>query len=191
VLLRTGQVDVAIETAEKNLKAIESSGAETLVTACPGCFMTMSRDYPRILKENIGEEIKIVHITQFLASKLKEVEFKPFDGTHTVTYHDPCHLGRHGGVIEEPRKILKAIPNLQYIELERSRMNSFCCGSGGGVKAGFPEKSIKVANERLREIKEAGANAIVTVCPFCEKNFKDATDEIEVIDLVELVNRLL
>ncbi len=191
VLLRTGQRDVAIETAEKNLKAIDSTGAQTLITACPGCFMTMSKDYPRVLKSGMNDDLKIMHITQFLAQKLKEIEFKPFKGNHVVAYHDPCHLGRHGGVIEEPRKILRAIPDLKYVELERSKMNSFCCGSGGGVKAGFPDKSIKVANERIREIKECGANAIVTVCPFCERNFRDATNEIEVIDLVDLVNKLL
>jgi Fe-S oxidoreductase len=122
----------------------------------------------------------------------------------TVTYHDPCHLGRRSnvytpgkaimGIYDAPRNVLKAIPGLQLAEMYRIKEYGWCCGAGGGVKEAYPEFSNWTATERILEAKSTGAKALVTACSWCERNFLDAmgeTKEIEVVDIVELVKRAL
>jgi Fe-S oxidoreductase len=94
-----------------------------------------------------------------------------------VTYHDPCHLGRHlgeNGLYDAPRDVLRAVPGLELVEMTRIRENAWCCGAGAGVSQSDPDYAMWTANERLREAKGTGATALVTSCGWCEKNFKDA-----------------
>jgi heterodisulfide reductase subunit D len=109
----------------------------------------------------------------------------------TVTWHDPCHIGRHCGIYEEPRNILKAIPGIKLVEMERIKDQAWCCGAGGGVKAAFPELAGKISKERLEEAGETGAQALVTCCPYCEQNFRDSLeteeDGLRIYDLTDLV----
>ena len=122
-----------------------------------------------------------------------------------VTYHDPCHLGRRSkpyvpgepidGIYEPPRDILKAIPGLELVEMERIKEYAWCCGAGGGVKEAYPDFALWTAGERMEEAKAAGAEAIVTACPWCERNYIDAINErgeaIKVYDIVELVQQAI
>jgi Fe-S oxidoreductase len=110
------------------------------------------------------------------------------------TYHDPCYLGRHNGIYDAPRKLLRAIPGLNLVEMERSRDRSFCCG-GGDVMLWheIEQEEMRMAEKRIQMAKEAGANVIVTACPFCYIHFEDAIktggmeDEMRVVDLMGLL----
>ena len=131
-----------------------------------------------------------------LAGKLDkgEIEYKnPQD--LVVTYHDPCHLGRHMKVYEEPRNLLKSIPGIKLVEMDAIRENAFCCGAGGGVKITFPDVALGSAEYRVTQAKETGAEQIVSICPFCKTNIQDAIDNskdtIKFTDLMELIDKTL
>ena len=110
-----------------------------------------------------------------------------------MTYHDPCHTGRHVGLYEEPREILKKIANLT--EMKAIKQSANCCGAGGGVKKGFPELALEIAKSRLQEAEETGAEIVVSICPFCYRNLADAIAEtgssLKMVDLMELVEQAL
>ena len=112
----------------------------------------------------------------------------------TVTYHDPCHLGRHMDMYEIPREVYKKIPGIKLVEMQRNRENAWCCGAGGGVKIGYPEWSVEVSKERLEEAKETGASIVSSICPFCRTNLSDANQKyklgLDVIDLLEILDTL-
>ena len=125
-----------------------------------------------------------------------EIAFKEVEGeTVKVTYHDPCHLGRHMNLYEEPREIISNIPGIELVEMKRNRNNAWCCGAGGGVKSQFPELSIDISKERVREAIETGADVLLTSCPFCVGNLQDALnqmssevqDKIVVVDIIDFI----
>ncbi len=181
VLIRTGQVEAAKELVAHNVEEIKRSGAKTIVFTCPGCLKTFEKNYP-----DMG--VELVHSTQFLLRQgnmnLKKEDLK-------AAYHDPCHLGRDLGIYEEPRAVLSEVADIKVMKREKEQ--AWCCGSGGGVKSAFDDFALWSATERLKEAKEAGAEALVSACPFCKRNLKEAAEkeEIEVYDVVELVNRCL
>jgi heterodisulfide reductase subunit D len=163
VMLRMG--DPEFERVFKhNIDLFNSLGIEALVTSCAGCFKTISEDYPKVGKLNF----EVMHTIQYLTRLLDrgELKFKqPVE--KVVTYHDPCHLGRASGVYDEPRRIMEAIPGLELVEMPRNREYSRCCGAGGGLKAGYPDIQNKMAQERVREAMDTGAEELVSCCPFC------------------------
>jgi heterodisulfide reductase subunit D len=112
-----------------------------------------------------------------------------------VTYHDPCHLGRYCELYEVPRRILEAIPGLELVEMPRNRDKAWCCGAGAGVKTNYPDFAAWVAEQRLEEAKETGAEALVTACPFCEGNLSDTSQSMEsgmdVYDVTDLLIKSL
>ena len=120
------------------------------------------------------------------------MNFRRFD--LKVTYHDPCHLGRHAEVYDAPREILKAVPGLKLIEMKNSRELSRCCGGGAGVKTAYPKISSKAAIRRLKEAEKTGAEILVTTCPFCVQTLNDAAkatgSDIEILELSVLLDRL-
>jgi len=181
VLLRTGQVGDAKELMEHNVEEIKNSGAKTVVFTCPGCLMTFEKNYPDMA-------VKLVHSSQFL-TRLENMKVKKLG--MDVAYHDPCHLGRDLGIYEEPRAVLKEVADVK--EMKRERELAWCCGSGGGVKSAYDDFALWSAGERIKEAKEAGADALVSACPFCKRNLKEAgeKEEMKVYDVVELVNRSL
>ena len=181
VLFRTGQVEAANELVAHNVEAIKKSGAKTVVFTCPGCMKTFEKNYP-----DMG--VELVHSTQFL-TRLGTMNLKKED--LKAAYHDPCHLGRDLGIYEEPRAVLNEV--VAVTEMKREKEQAWCCGSGGGVKSAFDEFALWSATERLKEAKEAGAEALVSACPFCKRNLKEAAEkeELDVYDVVELVNRCL
>ncbi|MDI6810076.1 MAG: heterodisulfide reductase-related iron-sulfur binding cluster [archaeon] len=179
VLLRTGQIEAAKELMEHNIEAIKRSGANTVVFTCPGCLNTIEKDYP-----DMG--VELVHSTQFL-TRLGNMKVKRLD--MKVAYHDPCHLGRDLGIYDAPRTVLKEVADVK--EMKREREQAWCCGSGGGVKSAFDEFALWSAVERIKEAKEAGAEALVSACPFCKRGLREAGEKegMKVYDVVELVNK--
>jgi Fe-S oxidoreductase len=139
------------------------------------------------------------HMVEYLDQLLKDNKLKFTKKVPLkVTYHDPCHLGRHlgdDGVYEPPRDVLKKIPGIELVEMERNRENAWCCGAGAGVSQANPDLALWTANERLKEAKATGAGALVTSCPWCERNFRDAVKEfgedIEIYDIAELARKAL
>ena len=125
-----------------------------------------------------------------------KIKFYPVDGEKNVyTYHDPCYLGRHNQVYEDPRAVLDAIPGLKRVEMNRSRDRSFCCGGGGLMLFYEPKEDQRMGVVRVRMAAEAGANVMVTACPFCMVNIEDAIKvaglegKMTAIDLTELVDQ--
>ena len=171
-LLRTG-FDAA-RFVDENSRQIEETEAKTVITGCAGCYTT--------LKKNYAKQFEVVSVSEFLAEHISELALKPLD--LTVTYHDPCHLGRHNKIYEQPRLLIEAICHLK--EMKATRKDARCCGGGGGVRAGYRDLSLQMARRRLQDVPE-GVDYIITSCPLCVRNLRDAGAGEKVIDLVDLV----
>lgn len=187
VLLRMGDKEFE-RIAGQNIEQFNSLGIQYLVTSCSGCFKTISEDYAKVGKLNF----EVLHVAQFLSRMMAEgrVQFKKALDMK-VTYHDPCHLGRASGVYAEPRHIIKSLPGVELVEMERIYHNSRCCGAGGGLKAGYPEIQQKMTIERIQEAERTGATELVSACPFCYQGLQIGITALKspivMRDLTELV----
>lgn len=185
VLQRIGVAEKEVEDLwEKNVQNIRSLGVETVVFSCAGCYRMFKEEYPK--RFDLGFEV--LHITEYLAGR--KLDLGPYKGV--ITYHDPCHLGRHCHVYEAPRKVLASIPDAELREMPRNRETAACCGGGGGVRSAYPDLSKAIAGRRVEEA--SFADLLVTTCPFCVNNLKAGAEGMkapEIIDLVQLVDRLL
>jgi len=188
VFFRTGVWDMAEELAKHNLEALKAAGAKKVVIHCAGCYRTIAKDYAELFGEL---PFKVVNAVELIRDFMKEGKLKLKKLDTKVTYHDPCHLGRHMKIYDAPREILEMMPGVQLVEMKRIKEASWCCGAGGGVKSGFPELAVDIAKDRIKEAEETGADYLVTACPFCVKNLQDAAEalnsKIKVLDIVELV----
>lgn len=185
VLQRIGVDEEEVEKLwKRNVEMVRSLGVEKVVFSCAGCYRMFKEEYPK--RFELGFEVQ--HITEYLAGK--DLKLRPFKGV--VTYHDPCHLGRHCHVYEEPRKVLAMIPGIDLREMPRNRDTAACCGGGGGVRSAYPDLSKAIAQRRVDEA--SFADMLVTTCPFCVNNLKAGAEgrkSPEIVDLVQLVDRLL
>lgn len=191
-MIRTGQLSIVKDYMNYNIAQIKNAGAKKVITSCAGCYKTLINDF-----ERFGEEmgLEIYHSLELVKQLLDKKKLKFKSGYNkTVTYHDPCHLGRHMGIYELPREIYKQIPDLKLVEMKRNRNFSWCCGAGGGVKIGYPDWAIEISKERLEEAKETGATVITSTCPFCKTNLTDANSaynfDFEVLDLMEILDKV-
>ncbi|MHA2288683.1 MAG: (Fe-S)-binding protein [Promethearchaeota archaeon] len=188
--LRTGDYKAFDSVAQKNYELFKKSGVKTIVTSCSGCYRTLKLDYEDKFKE-LG--IEVLHTVEFLNEIINEKNVQLKNLGVNVTYHDPCHSGRHVGLYEAPREILKKIANLK--EMRAIKQSANCCGAGGGVKKGFPELALKIASSRIKEAEETGAEFVVSICPFCYRNLTDAITKtgsnLKMVDLMELVEQAL
>ncbi len=175
---------------DHNTDAIKTSGAKRIITADPHAYNALKHDYKDIPP--------VEHISQLIAREVAagNIEFNPVENKDNVyAYHDPCYLGRHNQVYDEPRSVLDAIPGLQRVEMEKSRDRSFCCGGGGLMLFYEPKEEQRMGVLRVRMAAEAGANVVVTACPFCMVNIEDAIKvaglegKMSVMDLTELVDQ--
>jgi Fe-S oxidoreductase len=184
---RFGEEMLFQKLREENTEAIAESGVKRIVTADPHAYNALSKDYQGLPP--------VEHISQTLQKALATggLRFKPVTEPGLVfTYHDPCYLGRHNGLYEAPRQVLDAIPGLKRVEMARCRDRSFCCGGGGLMLFYEPVEEARMGQKRVLMAKEAGANVIVTACPFCLANVEDAIKtsglegQMRALDLVEL-----
>jgi len=187
--LRTGQTGITTQFAQHNIYETEKRGARAMVMTCAGCYKTTSHDYGVYFS---NPSFPVYHFTQYVRQLIKDRKLKFTKELNVkVTYHDPCHLGRHGGVFEEPREILSKIPGVELVEMPRNRMGSRCCGAGGGYKSAFNELAVNIAAERVKEAVATGADILVTTCPFCVLNLaagaKQIGADIQVKDISELL----
>ena len=173
---------------ETNTDAILASGVKQIITADPHAYNALKNDYPGLPP--------VEHISQFIARNVKSgaIRLTGANGDGKIyTYHDPCYLGRHNNVYEDPRTALDAIGGLKRVEMERCRDRSFCCGGGGLMLFYEPEEEQRMGVVRVEMAAKAGANVIVTACPFCLVNMEDAIKvagmegKMEAMDLSELI----
>ncbi len=194
-LLWTGDVEAFKKLAQFNAQMIKESGAKKIVFSCPEGYRTFKLDYPRYVEL----DCELMHITELLAQGLKSNELGLKKIAKQVTYQDPCRLGRHLGIYEPPREIIKAIPGIKLVEMEHQGEGSICCGTSAWTNCGSYSKEIRV--ERLLEAKATGAEVLVTACPKCQIHFKCAMVDkgaekgsnvrMEVMDIVTLVANAL
>ncbi len=177
VMHRLGREGPFNKSAQKNIKAIEKTKAKYLITACAGCYRTWKIDIP----EN-GHKFKfeVLHITEFLDKLISEkrIAFEAPNGIR-VTYHDPCHLGRHSEVYEAPRRVIQSVKNVELVEMMTNKRYAHCCGAGGGVKSSHGELADKIAARRINEAEDTQAELLITACPFCLRGLHDGADYIK------------
>ena len=190
VAMRTGDHKAFNSVATKNYELFKKSGVKTIISSCAGCYRTLKGDYVDFL-EDLG--IEVYHTIEFLNKFIQENNIQLKNLGINATYHDPCHTGRHMGLYEEPREILKKIANLT--EMKTIKQSAKCCGAGGGVKKGFPELALEIAKSRIQEAEATGAEYLVSICPFCYRNLADAIEalgsNLKMVDLTELINQAL
>ena len=220
--LQMGFEDAFQDRAVTNMKIFKTAGVKTIVTPCSDCYYAFKHNYAQL-----GMDIEVLHIVEFIELLINEGKMKFTKPVPlSVTYHDPCHLGRLGetyeawkgeekkifdqihtweprrpryngakGIYDAPRNIIKAIPGVTLVEMDRIREYSWCCGAGGGCSVTLPEFSKWTAGERITEANATGAQALITACPWCESNFDGVADKngisIPVLDIVQLIQKAL
>ncbi len=190
-----GDMDTFKRLAQHNAKIIKESGVKKVIFFCPEGYRTFKLDYLKY----VDLDCEVMHISELLANRLETNGLKFKEVKKKVTYQDPCRLGRHLGIYDEPRKVLSAIPGIELMEMEHNRAESICCGTSCFTNCDSYSKQIRV--ERLLEAKATGAEVLITSCPKCQTHFRCAMVnkgeekgpevEIEVMDLVNLVSNAL
>ncbi|MBY8979089.1 MAG: (Fe-S)-binding protein [Candidatus Lokiarchaeota archaeon] len=221
---RVGAVDTAQMLMKKNLEAFKD--LETVYFSCAGCYRTITIDYPKWMAEDENLPFKTMHAFELVSKLITEgkIKFKPNKELKgkIVTYHDPCHTGRHFALdmeqemiknsknlmfdmrkvnkaidewFEIPRVILRKLEEdvgIKFTEMYRIKNNSMCCGAGGGVRAGYPEFSLRTASLRCDEANAVKADILTTECPFCWRNLSDANDQynhgMQVMGVLEMIS---
>ena len=171
------------------MEAIRRTGARRLIATCPSCYHTWKHEYPEVIGGPLGFEV--VHAVEFLADQIDRRQLVPGEYARPVTYHDPCDLGRTSGIYEAPRRILQAIPGLQFKEMKDNRQYSLCCGGGGDAEMADAEITTAVAHRRLEQVQEAGAQVVVSACQQCKRTLAGQARKeklrIKALDITELL----
>ncbi|MGD9963217.1 MAG: (Fe-S)-binding protein [Thermoplasmata archaeon] len=186
-LKRTGQDERLIEDLMKaNVEAVNRLGVKKVIFTCAGCLKMFREEYPKHVKVDFETE----HLVEFLAKK--DLKLKPL--RRKVTYHDPCHIGRHLKVYDAPRKLIKMIPEVTFVEMKENKESARCCGGGGGVRSADGAAAQRIASRRVKSASEV-ADLLVTACPFCVTNLRFGNElvklDVEVRDIAEVVDDLL
>jgi len=190
---KAGDEEVFQRLVKENIKAFIDAGVKKILVSSPHCYHTFKNEYPEFMVK-----FEIVHITQYLAELIQEGKLTLKKGYEKkVTWHDPCYLGRHNGIYDEPRDVLKAVSGLEFTELPESRDNSLCCGGGGGRIWMETVKGERFSDLRIDQAVGVGAEVLVTACPYCMTNFEDSRitmgfeDKIEVREITEVISELI
>jgi heterodisulfide reductase subunit D len=163
------------DAAQQRADLFHEQGIKTIIVSCAGCFKGLHSDYAGMLPASV----EVLHLTEYLDRLIREGHLRPSRKIPMkVTYHDPCHLGRHNQIYREPRSLLNAIPGISLVEMQRHGPFSACCGMGGGLKLAKPEIQKKMSAARIRQAEETGAEAIVTPCQTCQLGLMTGTEAI-------------
>ncbi|MEA1967621.1 MAG: (Fe-S)-binding protein [Thermodesulfobacteriota bacterium] len=190
---KTGSEEVFKKLARDNIKTFIDNGVKKIVVSSPHCYHTFKNEYPEFMVD-----FEIIHMSQYLLELINNGSLE-ITGKYAkkVTYHDPCYLGRHNEIYDEPREVLKKINGLELIEMAESRKNSLCCGGGGGRIWMDTPKEERFSDLRLEQASEVGAQVLATACPYCITNFEESRlnlayeNVLEIKDITEIVNEQL
>lgn len=188
-----GELDQARDLIQHNVAAMKAMGVSKVVVTCASCYHFWSHSYPAVLGVSDLAEVglQVQHATEYLADLLEKGTLPLRELRKDVTYHDPCDLGRKGGVTEAPRRVLRQIPGLRLIEMVENRDSSHCCGGGGNLESFAPDMSQAVAHSRIHQAAETGAATVVSACQQCERTLASAARterlRISVQDITEIV----
>jgi Fe-S oxidoreductase len=190
---KAGDEDLFRRLAKENIKAFIDAGVKKILVSSPHCYHAFKNDYAEF-----RVNFEVVHISQFLLELMNSGRLKlNAEYAKKVTYHDPCYLGRHNGIYEPPRDTLKKVPGLQLEEMPDARVDSLCCGGGGGRIWMETPKGERFSDLRLSQAVEMGAQTLVTACPYCITNFEDSrmnrddSEAIEIKEITEVLQDLL
>jgi Fe-S oxidoreductase len=186
---KTGDEDLFRRLARANIKTFIDNGVKKLLVSSPHCYQTFKNEYPEFMVN-----FEVVHISQLLAELIKEGRLE-LNGAYAkkVTYHDPCYLGRHNGIYDEPREALKSVPGLELREMYESRETSLCCGGGGGRIWMETMKGERFSDFRIAQAVDVGAEVLATACPYCITHFEESrltledSDTLLVKDITEII----
>jgi len=190
---KTGNEEVFKSLAKENIKNFIDKGVKRILVSSPHCYHTFKNEYPEFMVH-----FEVVHISQFLAELMEEGRLELGAGLNAelkkkVAFHDPCYLGRHNGIYDEPREVLRKLPGLELVEMPDSRENSLCCGGGGGRIWAETPKEERFSDLRVAQAREVGAEVLATSCPYCISNFEESRlalgddDPLEIKDITEIV----
>jgi len=190
---KTGDEELFKRLARENIKTFIDNGVKKIVVSSPHCYHTFKNEYPEFMAN-----FEVVHSSQYLFELIDEgrLELKKEYGKN-VTYHDPCYLGRHNGIYDEPREVLKKVPGLELDEMPDSRENSLCCGGGGGRIWMETPKGERFSDLRLEQAIGVGAEVLATSCPYCITNFEDSrlnmedSEALEIKDITEIIQEVI
>jgi len=190
---KTGDEELFKRLARDNIKAFVDNGVKKILVSSPHCYHTFKNEYPEFMVN-----FEVVHITQFLAELLDQgrLELSKEYGKK-VTYHDPCYLGRHNGIYDEPREALKKIPGLELDEMPESRVSSLCCGGGGGRIWMETVKGERFSDFRIEQAVGVGAEVLATACPYCITHFEESRltledgESLDIKDITEIIAEVI
>ena len=195
---KTGNEEAFRTLAKENIKTFIENGVKKILVSSPHCLHTFKNEYPEFMVN-----FEVVHIAQYIFELLEEGRLE-ITGEYgkKITYHDPCYLGRHNGVYDEPRDALKKVPGLELIEMPDSREDSLCCGGGGGRIWMETPKGERFSDLRVEQGVEVGAEVLVTSCPYCITHFEDSRlsledpedpekEVLEVKDITEIIQEVI
>ncbi|MDP2659321.1 MAG: (Fe-S)-binding protein [Dehalococcoidia bacterium] len=186
---KTGDTSLFESLARSNIDTFNRSGVTEIIATSPHCYTTFKNEYPAL-----GGSFKVTHFTQYLAGLIDRGQLQfTRELKKKVVYHDPCYLGRHNGIYDEPRKVLASIPGVELMDEVDSRENSLCCSGGGGRIFMETKKGERFSDILVEQAMARGADVLATACPYCLLNFKDSllttenSDRMEIKDVSELV----
>lgn len=190
---KAGDEELFRRLARENIKTFIDNGVRKVLVSSPHCYHTFKNEYPEFMVH-----FEVIHASQFVFELIEQgrIELKK-DYGKKVTYHDPCYLGRHNNVYDEPREVLRRVPALELVEMADSRENSLCCGGGGGRIWMDTPKGERFSDLRVDQATEVGAQVLATSCPYCITNFEDSrlalkdSDALEVRDILEIVQEAM
>jgi heterodisulfide reductase subunit D len=197
-LIRAGFTKTAKTLAERNVEAIAQSNARIVLTTCPGCARAFRQDYPR-LDVSLPRKVRVYHITEFLVKYRKQLapmlNMVTKSAPTKLVYHDPCHLGRELGVYNQPRQLLKLIPNTRLSEFPHHKEFADCCGGGGALPKTFPELTEQIIQRRLTDAANTSAEYLLSACPNCKRHFIETYsahgETLQVLDIMEILAKVL
>ncbi|MGD0276677.1 MAG: (Fe-S)-binding protein [Syntrophales bacterium] len=187
-LRASGRANDALQFMKHNVEVIEALGIHTILASCPSCHHVWKETASKFLD---GYNLKVFHTTEYFALLIREGKIKLGEMQARITYHDPCDLGRNHGIFQEPREIIQAIPGVEFVELKRNRMQSLCCGGGGNLQSVDADLAAAITAMRVQDIKESGAEIVVTACQQCEQmlsiSLRKAGLRVRVMDITQLI----
>jgi heterodisulfide reductase subunit D len=179
----------AHDLARHNVEAVRATGARRLVATCPSCYHTWAHEYSRLLEEPLGFEV--YHSVELLAELIDEGKIKLNGFSQAITYHDPCDLGRTSGIYDAPRRVIEAIPGIQFTEMADNRELALCCGGGGDVEMADASVTAAVSKRRIEQAQATGAQVVVSACQQCNRTLAEAARKNKIrmraMDITEVV----